>query len=314
MTSGGKAVKSFSKPLDITLSINPDLENPETDLPVKVGDQIPVFSYDKNKDEWTEEGISTIAKDANGNLIANFKVPHLSTWIISWKIKGKTCKKSKTFKVRIKSNVNRSPRLVTLTVAFYNKKSQKKSTVTKTVSASNNSTIPIQVRRVPTGYKMLVTGKVKGWNSSDSFTISNICGSSSSGTLTFKAPQVPPPPTGQDISETESDAVKVNLDFTAQCTNKSVNIKPTVFLVVKAANEDQQTISIVEGKATMAMKKNVKYQLTASYNGKNYTGEITINNDNATITSSVGLAGSFPLNKINGEIDAKITYPLTSCK
>jgi hypothetical protein len=36
---------------------------------------------------------------------------------------------------------------------------------------------------------------------------------------------------------------------------------------------------VVEGKAIIGMKKGVKYTLTATYNGIDFSGEVTINGD-----------------------------------
>ena len=76
----------------------------------------------------------------------------------------------------------------------------------------------------------------------------------------------------------------------------------------------EQLVNVVEGKATLGMKKNVKYTITTTYDGTNYSGEVTISNGTATIVSSVGLTGSFPVNPTSGEVDATLVYPLNSCK
>jgi hypothetical protein len=58
---------------------------------------------------------------------------------------------------------------------------------------------------------------------------------------------------------------------------------------------------VVEGKAIIGMKKGVKYTLTATYNGIDFSGEVTINGDKATIVSSTGLNGSFPIDATTGK-------------
>lgn len=311
MTAGGKSVKSFSKPLDMSLSLHPDLVNPDTEEPVQVGDQIPVFSYNRDKDEWTEEDDATITKDASGNLIANFKVPHLSTWTIAWKTKGKTCG-SKTYTVNIKSNI-RYP-----TSGYYAKFSYIKGgkvRYTKTYRSfkiSNGVKLKFKAKKVPKGYLTRIVVYKQSGVAIGSATF-NAC-TNKTFTVTVKVPEiVPPKPTDED-APTESDAVKVNLDFTAACTNKSVNIKPTVWVKLVDASGVEQLVNVVEGKATLGMKKNVKYTITTTYDGTNYSGEVTISNGTATIVSSVGLTGSFPVNPTSGEVDATLVYPLNSCK
>ena len=317
MTAGGKSVKSFSKPLDMTLSIHPDLINPDTDELVKVGDQIPVFSYNRDKDEWTEEGDATITKDASGNLIANFKVSHLSSWTISWRFKGKSCG-SKTYTVAFKSNVRY------LSSTYYIRVSITKAG--KTVYTKKYSQFPIRydtqlkfkAKNVAKGYKTIMrlysrSGSLIYTSSFDACTEKKV-----TMVIVIKVPNIVIPPNQPNpddyVATTESDAIKVNLDFTAACTDKSVNIKPTVWVKFVDAAGGEQLVNVVEGKATLGMKKNEKYQITATYDGTNYSGEITLNNGTATIVSQAGLTGSFPVNPTTGEIDATLVYPLNSCK
>lgn len=312
MTAGGKNVKSFSKPLDMSLSLHPDLVNPDTEEPVQVGDQIPVFSYNRDKDEWTEEDDATITKDASGNLIANFKVAHLSTWTIAWKYKGKTCG-SKTYTVSIKSNIRNSTSKYYATVSYIKSGRARYTKRYPSFKISNGAKLKFKAKKVPKGYSTRIVVYRSNGDVIGSSTF-NAC-SNKTISMTVKDPKiVVPPNTPDDAAETESDAVKVNLDFTAACTNKSVNIKPTVWVKLVDASGVEQLVNVVEGKAALGMKKNVKYTITATYDGTNYSGEVTISNGTATIVSSVGLTGSFPVNPTSGEVDATLVYPLNSCK
>ena len=312
MTAGGKNVKSFSTPLDVTLSLNPNYEDPETEAPMKVGDQIPVWSYDKAKDEWTEEGVATIAKDANGNLIANFKVSHLSVWTVAKNYKGKTCG-SKTIKIKVKSDVRYASSTFKAQITYSKSGKPKFSKSFSSFKVSDGSPYIIKVKRVPSGYtgRIVVTPVSTSPNTT-----------TRGGTQTFKAcnnTQVSinikvkeaPEPTPTD---TESDAVKVNLDFTAACISKNISVKPTVWLKLVDDTNTEQLVSVVEGKAIIGMKKGVKYTLTATYNGIDFAGEVTINGDKATIVSSTGLNGSFPIDVKTGEVNATIIYPLNNCQ
>lgn len=312
MTAGGKNVKSFSAPLDVTLSLNPNYEDPETEAPMKVGDQIPVWSYDKAKDEWTEEGVATIAKDANGNLIANFKVSHLSVWTVAKNYKGKTCS-SKTIKIKVKSDVSYASSTFNAQITYSKSGKPKFSKSFSSFKVSNGSPYIIKVKRVPSGY----TGRIVVTPASTSPNTTT-----RGGTQTFKAcsnevvyidikVKEAPEPTPTD---TESDAVKVNLDFTAACISKNISVKPTVWLKLVDDTNAEQLVSVVEGKAIIGMKKGVKYTLTATYNGIDFAGEVTINGDSATIISSTGLNGSFPIDVKTGEVNATIIYPLNNCQ
>jgi len=80
MTAGGKFVKSFDKPLNVTMEINPDQINPLTDAKYKVGDIIDIYSKTAGENNWVKEGTATIALNSNNKLVAQMPVKHLSTW------------------------------------------------------------------------------------------------------------------------------------------------------------------------------------------------------------------------------------------
>lgn len=63
--------------------VSPETYNPETRGPVAAGDEVPVWSYDENTGEWTEEG-STTMQLVNGELVADFQLTHLSYYNFDW--------------------------------------------------------------------------------------------------------------------------------------------------------------------------------------------------------------------------------------
>lgn len=63
--------------------VSPETFNPETNEPVAAGDIVPVWSYDENTGEWTEEGVSTM-QNVNGQLVADFELTHLSYYNFDW--------------------------------------------------------------------------------------------------------------------------------------------------------------------------------------------------------------------------------------
>ncbi|RZM10503.1 MAG: hypothetical protein EOO88_48085, partial [Pedobacter sp.] len=80
MYAGGTEVKSFSKPLTVTMGISKSLLNPETGKLVKVGDVWPVWSLNDKTGQWANEAKGTIVADASGDLNASFSAVHLSFW------------------------------------------------------------------------------------------------------------------------------------------------------------------------------------------------------------------------------------------
>ncbi len=79
MHVGGKEVKKFDRPIQITMSIDPTLVNPETNQQLKAGDKIPIWSYSTETGQWSYERDGTVVND-NGTMQITFPMDHL-TWI-----------------------------------------------------------------------------------------------------------------------------------------------------------------------------------------------------------------------------------------
>lgn len=80
----GQDVKTFSKPIDVTISIAKGTINPKTGKTVAAGDIIPTWSYDKDLGKWTQEADAKVSTDSKGNLIGTLQVSHLSYWNLDW--------------------------------------------------------------------------------------------------------------------------------------------------------------------------------------------------------------------------------------
>lgn len=79
VTAGGKTVKSFSKPIKVSMELNDNQINAEGEA-VTEGSTVPVWSMDKGTGVWKMEGTATITKNSNKKLVASYDVPHLSYW------------------------------------------------------------------------------------------------------------------------------------------------------------------------------------------------------------------------------------------
>jgi hypothetical protein len=81
----GKIVKNFSKPVSAEMMLSPNLDNFATGEKVKVGDTIPLWSYDEASGVWSKEGVANVFQSENGTgLVAKFKLEHLSPWNMDW--------------------------------------------------------------------------------------------------------------------------------------------------------------------------------------------------------------------------------------
>lgn len=107
MTVGGTNVAQFEGGnVEISFDIPADLFNPETGQKVKVGDKIPMWSYDEINGTWKKEGDYTIsaAKTKSGTKLRVIKnnVKHLSYYNLDW-FWGNYCPYGRTFKLTASS-------------------------------------------------------------------------------------------------------------------------------------------------------------------------------------------------------------------
>ncbi|MBX2954062.1 MAG: hypothetical protein KF870_16285 [Leadbetterella sp.] len=105
MNAGGKEIKKFSKPLEVSMLIPDDIRNPQTREAIKEGAIIPTWSFDEGTSKWKEEGVAVVSKNSNGELEAKFEVSHLSYWSISYFSELKNACAASTG-LKVTSNIN----------------------------------------------------------------------------------------------------------------------------------------------------------------------------------------------------------------
>ncbi|MCO6475696.1 MAG: hypothetical protein J5I94_03700 [Phaeodactylibacter sp.] len=85
--AGDGEVNGFSDSVTISLPVSRELINPETNEPYFVGQQVPVWSLNERTGVWKEELSSPLEYQGEfGPLVARFKVTHLSTWNLDFKV------------------------------------------------------------------------------------------------------------------------------------------------------------------------------------------------------------------------------------
>ena len=83
MEAGGKQVKTFSQPLDMSIELNSDIVLPLQQRNVQAGDTIPVWSLNETDNTWQAETIALVT-EKNGKLVASYQQMHLSWWNLDW--------------------------------------------------------------------------------------------------------------------------------------------------------------------------------------------------------------------------------------
>ena len=81
MTVGSQEVRYFSEPAVVTLTLNPQTFNPQTNDYIKAGDILPVWSLDETAMQWHKETLAEVVSN-NGGLEVTFEQTHLSNWLL----------------------------------------------------------------------------------------------------------------------------------------------------------------------------------------------------------------------------------------
>ncbi|WP_111861217.1 hypothetical protein [Acinetobacter sp. CFCC 10889] len=68
----------------MTIQAPAGLLNPETNLPIKDGDTIPVWSHSESTGLWQKELVGTFKQNAQANFDVSYQVSHLSFWNLDW--------------------------------------------------------------------------------------------------------------------------------------------------------------------------------------------------------------------------------------
>ena len=84
MDAGGTPVHHFSKPLQVSMKLDPTTTNFITGQSIRAGDVVPLWSLAEETGQWKSEGNVTITTDGGGNLLANFRTTHLCCFNLDW--------------------------------------------------------------------------------------------------------------------------------------------------------------------------------------------------------------------------------------
>ena len=84
MQASGIQVRHFTKPLLVSMKLDPNTTNFVTGNNIKAGDVVPLWSLTEETGQWKSEGNVTITEDGSGNLVANFETTHLCCFNLDW--------------------------------------------------------------------------------------------------------------------------------------------------------------------------------------------------------------------------------------
>ncbi|MFZ4797244.1 MAG: hypothetical protein ACOYMA_07090 [Bacteroidia bacterium] len=267
MSNGTQTVKSFSSPIAVSMGINENTTNPETNSIVKEGDSIPTWSLDTKTGQWTKEDVAVIVKNSTTNKLETvFNIPHLSWWNLDYYYGSCTYGSA----ITIKSNTNN------YTYRYMEVVNSNNSYYFSIVESVKNGNI-IGFRRAPIGrsVKLRIYSGTDYYNKGSVIAESGLfqmCGSSISLTVNI------PPPT------------IVNIDISGKCVVGGRVIRPSLSVYFKEKgkywydylgfmnNGKISTDRFVLGKT---------YVFATYYSGRVYEYERVINSKNYTEVMSL---------------------------
>ncbi len=306
MEADGKKVTEFSKPIDVKVGVSAELENPETGQKIQEGDKIPTWSYESATGQWKEEGEAIITKGSDGKLAATFKASHLSYWNIDWYYWLPRCKYSFNIETSssITNNIGESNYLVRVysSLSKYNYLYYRLQKVGFNVK--NGSVNTFSGLYTPNGSRVLIyvfnrsTNRLVG-----STAVFNPC---QSGNIPIRIndPSVVP-------------SINLDIDFTAKCTNKSVNIKPSTWIDFYDTVDRRWSWTYSRsGKASITLKEGREYIFYTYYNRKYYSGRVTFGKNSSSIITSggLGITGTTSYNASTGRVKVLASYNINNCK
>jgi len=81
MTAGGVAVKKFSSPITISMTLDPSFKDPKTGNTIAVGTALAIYSYSTDTGQWKFEQNGTVTAGAGGTLVLSFQTTHLTEYM-----------------------------------------------------------------------------------------------------------------------------------------------------------------------------------------------------------------------------------------
>ena len=299
MMAGSTAVKGFSKPVTLSMEINPELMNPQTKQRVKVGDVIPIWSLNEQSGQWKYESTATIARNSSNKLAVDFPITHLSAWSANWYTTN--CASDLTVNLSIPnadqdingdyqiSLVTANDQPVATTIASQIKDGSK---VTLSNFPSDAGDLKVVV------YSNTSNGLTKLGETS----FFGACGQGSVNVTLSGLTVV--------------DYVKTNVKISAKCTNQQVVAQPSTWLTLKD-NTTGESISVymTDGVSTANLINGHSYSISTTFAGESYNSAAfkLDKSSGVNIPAVDGLSGTASYDAASDTITVDAKFVLTDC-
>lgn len=301
MTAGGKEVKKFSKPVEVSMAIDPHVKNPQTGEAIKEGSSIPVWSFETATGQWKEEGEAVVYKNEKGQLAGRFEISHLSYWSINYAVLANNRCSNQYAVFKVSSNVEAD--LGNYTGFLFDAQGNFMGSGYGNFNVANgNQTNIIQGNgNLNAGDKLRLEVREK------------VSGKTVAQTTFDACTEVIP------VNITIPDPVKtvaVDIDLAAICKGENLRLKPSGwFGLYNPATLSYTNVYLQDGKARIYVVEGVEYSLNAFYEGKIYSGKVTFKRDGSVvIADGNGLAGTTGYDAGSDLITYKAEYIIANCK
>jgi hypothetical protein len=297
LSAGGVPVKSFSKPVSVSIELNSNQTNFATRQPIKAGDIIPYWSLNETTGQWKSEGNTTVVLDANNQLSAPLQISHLSCWSVGWTWGATGAYSACGSSLNVTINTSDA----TFQGGPYNVSLETPDgtylTGVQGITIANGNVVNLpSLPGVPQA-KIVISGGIP-------FTSveSSLFEPCSAGSVAVTVP-------------VSSNTVNIGVNIIGLCNGKDVTVLPSatfeLYQQTGSTYTDAGTLQLVNGKGGTGLQVGKMYYLTTTYNGTNYTTDafsvtktdFTVPSPALTLTAkfdaasnTLNFSGSIPIN------------------
>ncbi len=282
LSAGGREVKTFENGgITLRTVVPPTLINPNTGQPIKVGDEIEMWSREKESGEWVYEKTATV-KFENGDLVLEETVTHLSYW--NWDFFYNSCTMGTKFIFEGD---------VTGHYPFAKVSSRLQNASFDRVSFTNVRNGFLQLYNVPNNVSATFRFEDAGWDPSRPLTFSpatvNVANLCSNEPITITVTEAVSAP---------AETITVNLDLAATAaSNSQFVIRPNAYIYFRPANIPRWSyFYLFNGKSQVQFELGTTYELLGYFGNSYGYGSLRVDKQGTnqllvTITPTINFSG-----------------------
>ena len=258
---GNTAVKSFDRAIRVTMTADPKLINPETQLAIKEGDKIPVWSYSAEDGNWKYETTASITR-VNDTMKVAFNTTHLTWYNLAWYFK--TCSATKSFKIAGGSELNDS-----YVLQIFSRNSSRALRTTYVYGSTDSS---FTLHNIPNVDLKLRIYRTSEFNAKAYYT-----GQGTQTTNFTETDYMKLCTAGGSINFPKDTRQTITFELVGVCTTKNVEIRPSGYVYYRdvttgTPSAGYHTAYISEGKfATKDLQLDHTYEVVSYYGSSSFT-------------------------------------------